>query len=128
MPGIYNIKHYVIMLIFELLAGVIYLSFLNRHCSKINLLKEKQGGLIPTGLKGRSFKLIKHFADTTRVLPSPAGRCPLNFLNLINLKFRVKAPNRSCILLFRSNQSFVCNFLSTPKSQVPAKETKCLSC
>ena len=27
-------------------------------------------------------------------------------------------------------QSFVCNFLSTPrcKSQIPAKETKCLSC
>ena len=29
----------------------------------------------------------------------------------------------------RSNQSFVCNFLSSPrcKSQVPAKETKCLT-
>ena len=37
------------------------------------------------------------------------------------------------ILRFRElwpNQSFVCNFLCTPrcKSQVPAKETKCLSC
>ena len=32
--------------------------------------------------------------------------------------------------LARPNQSFVCNFLSTPrcKSQVPVKETKCLSC
>ena len=30
----------------------------------------------------------------------------------------------------RLNQSFVCNFLSTPryKSQVSAKETKCFSC
>ena len=35
-----------------------------------------------------------------------------------------------CILKFMPNQSFLCNFLSTPrcKSQVPAKETKCLSC
>ena len=76
-----------------------------------------------------SFKLIKHFADPTRVLPSPVdpvGCCLLNFLNQINLKFRVRAPNVCCMLLFRLNQSFVCNFLSTPKckSQVAAKETK----
>ena len=60
------------------------------------LVKEKQGGLIPAGLKRWPFKCIEHFADTTRVSPSPAGpagRCPLNFLNLINLKFRVRAPN-----------------------------------
>ena len=106
--------------------------FFNRHCSTMNLVKEKQGGLVPPGLKRWPSKLIKHFADTPRVLPSPsgpAGCCPLIFLNLINLKFRVRAPNRCCILLFRLNQSFVCNFLSTPrcKSQVPAKETNCLS-
>ena len=37
-----------------------------------------------------------HFDDTTRHSPPPAGqegRCPLNFLNLINLNFRVRAPN-----------------------------------
>ena len=62
----------------------------------MNLMKEKQEGIIPMGLKGWPFKLIEHFADTTRVSPSPAGpvgRCPLNFLDLINLKFRVRAPN-----------------------------------
>ena len=66
----------------------------------MNLVKEKQGGLVPPGLKRWPFKLIKHFADTTRVSPSPAGPagcCPLNFLNLINLKFRVRAPNGCCI-------------------------------
>ena len=94
-------------------ARVTYLSFSVdsiRHCTTMNLMKEKHGGLIPMGLKRWPFKLIKHFADTTRVLPSPAGpaaRCPLNFLNLINLKFRGRAPNRSCILKFRPNQSFV---------------------
>ena len=77
-----------------------YIPF-NRHCSTMNLMKEKQGGLIPTGLKRWPFKLIEHFADTTYVLPSPAGpagHCPLNFLNLINLKFRVRASNGCCIL------------------------------
>ena len=58
----------------------------------MNLVKEKQGGLVPTGLKRWPIKLIKHFADATGVSPSPAGPagcCPLNFLNLINLKFQV---------------------------------------
>ena len=36
-------------------------------------MKEKQGGLIPIGLKRWPFKLIKHFANTTHVGPSPAG-------------------------------------------------------
>ena len=82
------------------------LVFFNRHCSTMNHMKEKQGGLVPTGLKRWPFKLIKHFADATGVSPSPAGPagcCPLNFLNLINLKFRVRAPNGCCILLFRPN-------------------------
>ena len=74
--------------------------FFNRHCSKMNLVKEKQGGLVPLSPKRWPFKLIKHFVDITRVLPSPAGPagcCPLNFFNLINLKFRVRAPNGCCI-------------------------------
>ena len=33
----------------------------------MNLVKEKQGGLVPTGLKRWPFKLIKHFADATGV-------------------------------------------------------------
>ena len=60
----------------------------------MNLVKEKQGGLVPPGLKRWPFKLIKHFTDTTCVSPSPAGPagcCPLNFLSLINLKIRVRA-------------------------------------
>ena len=50
------------------------------------LMKEKQGGPIPTGLKRWPLKLIKHLADTTCVSPSPSGPtggCPLNFLYLI---------------------------------------------
>ena len=67
----------------------------------MNLVKEKQGGLVPPGLKRWSFKLIKHFADTTGDSPSPAGPmgcCPLNFRNLINFKIRVRTPNGCCIL------------------------------
>ena len=110
------------------------LVFFNRHCSTINLVKEKQRGLPPPpGLKRWPFKLIKHFANTTHVSPSPvgpAGCCPLDFLNLTYQKFRVRAPNGCCILLFRPNQSFVCNFLSTPrcKSQVPVKKKQVYSC
>ena len=40
------------------------LVFFNRHCSTMNLVKEKQGGLVPPGLKRWPFKLIKHFAGT----------------------------------------------------------------
>ena len=67
----------------------------------MNLVKEKQGGLVSPDLKRWPFKLIKHFADTTRVSPAPAGPadcCPLNFLNLIDPKFQVGAPNGCCIL------------------------------
>ena len=68
MSGIYNIEHYVMIF--------------NRHCSIMKPAKEKQGGLIPKGLKRWQFKIIEHFADTTHVSPSPAspaGWCPLNF-------------------------------------------------
>ena len=33
----------------------------------MNLVKEKQGGLVPTGLKRWPIKLIEHFADATGV-------------------------------------------------------------
>ena len=77
------------------------LVFFYRHSTRMYLMKEKQGGPIPTGLKRWPLKLIKHLADTTCVSPSPAGQtggCPLNFLYLINLKFWVRAPNGCCIL------------------------------
>ena len=67
----------------------------------MNLVKVKQGGPIPTGLKRWPFKLLKQFSGTAHVSSShagPAGRCPLNVLNLINLKFRVRATNGCCIL------------------------------
>ena len=51
------------------------LVFFNRHCSTMNLVKEKQGGLVPTSLKRWPFKLIKHFADATGVSPSHTGQC-----------------------------------------------------
>ena len=46
---------------------------LNRHSTIINLVKEKQGVLIPTGLKRWPLNLINHFIDITFVSPSPAG-------------------------------------------------------
>ena len=106
---------------FKLWAGVRYLSRTRMY------LMKRRGGPIPTGLKRWPLKLVKHLADTACVSPSPAGPtgcCPLNFLYLVNLKFRVRAPIGCCILLFRPNQRFVCNFLCTLrcKSQVPAKE------
>ena len=89
-------------------------------------------------------KLIKHVDDTI---------CALNFLNLVNLWFRVRVPNQCYILRFRPNQIFLCNFLAVPwvclqfvivvfpdhthllfflsalrcRNQIPAKETKYLS-
>ena len=42
-----------------------------RHSTTMNFMKEKQGGPIPSGLKRWPLKLIKHFADTTCVSPSP---------------------------------------------------------
>ena len=44
--------------------------------------------------------------------------------------FRPLSQRYGWTLWFRPNQSFVCNFFSTPrcKSQIPAKETECLSC
>ena len=109
------------------------LVFFYRHSTRMYLMKEKQEGPIPMGLKRWPLKLVKHLANTTCVWPSPAGSagcCSLNFLYLVNLKFRVRAPNGCCILEFRPNQSFVCNLLCTLrcKSQVHAKKTKCLSC
>ena len=73
---------------------------LYRHSTRMYLMKEKQGGPIPTGLKRRPLKLIKHLADTTCISPSsagPTGCCPLNIFYLVNLKFRVRAPNECCI-------------------------------
>ena len=133
MSGIYNIGHVWWPGRFQTESRGQVLVFFYRHSTRMYLMKEKQGGRIPTGLKRWPLNLIKHLADTTCVTPSPAsptGCCPLNFLYLINLKFWVRAPNGCCILNFRLNQSFVCNFLSTLrcKSQIPAKETKCLSC
>ena len=96
------------------MSRVQVLVFFNRHSTTMNLMEEKQRGPIPTYLKRW------HVADITCFSSSPAGPkgyLPLNFINLINL---------CCILQLRPNQSFVCNFLST-LSQVPAKETKCLS-
>ena len=67
--------------------------FFYRHSTRMYLIKEKRGGPIPTGLKRWPLKVIKPLADTTCALPSPAGPagcCPLNFLNLIHLKFRIR--------------------------------------
>ena len=71
---------------------------LNRHNNTMNLMKEKQRGPIPMGLKRWPLTLIKHFANTICVSPSPAGPAsclPLNFL--IRLIW-VLVPNRCSII------------------------------
>ena len=48
----------------------------------------------------------------------------------VQTEFHDMDANRCCILELRSNQWFVCNFLSVPrcKGQIGPKKTKCLSC
>ena len=64
MSGVCSIEHYVSC---QTVSRGHILVFFNRHCSTMNLVKEKQGGLVPPGLKRWPFKLIKHFAHTTYV-------------------------------------------------------------
>ena len=104
------------------------LVFINRHSPTMNLVEEKQRGLIPPGLQRWPLQLIKHFSNTTSVAPPPAGPAgcrPLYLLHLLNLSLTIWAPNGGCILQFRAYHSFLCNLLSTPRceSQVPSKET-----
>ena len=49
------------------------LAFINRHIPTINLVEEKQSGLIPPGLQSWPLQLIEHFSNTTSVAPPPAG-------------------------------------------------------
>ena len=100
------------------------LVFVIRHSPTMNLVKEKQRGLIHPGLQSWPLQLIEHLTNTTSVVPSPAGPAgcrPLYPLHLLCLSFTIWAPKRCCIPQF----CFVCNLLSIPrcKSQVPAKET-----
>ena len=48
----------------------------------------------------------------------------------VHSEFHDRMPNRCCILELRTNQCFVCNFLSVPrcKGQIAPKKTQCLSC
>ena len=59
---IYNIEHYEMTCrgSFQTVSRGQVLVFINGHCTTMYLVKEKQGRLIPTSLKG-----LKHFADTT---------------------------------------------------------------
>ena len=56
----------------------------------MNLVEEKQRGLIPSGLQSWPLQLIEHFSNTTSVAPPPAGPAgcrPLYLLHLLNLSF-----------------------------------------
>ena len=93
----------------------------------MNLVEEKQGGLISLGLQSWPLQLIEHLANTTTVGPPPAGPvgcCPLYLLHLLNLSFTIWAPNRCWILQFRVYQSLYATSLVL---QVPAKETLSLT-
>ena len=97
----------------------------------MNLVEEKQRGLIPPGLQTWPLQLIEHLANTTSVAPPPAGPAgcrPLYLHHLLNLSFTIRVPNGCCILQFRAYQSFVCNLLSTPRgeSQVLRRKPKVL--
>ena len=62
----------------------------------MNLVEEKQRGLIPPGLQSWPLQLIEHFSNTTSVAPPPAGPAgcrPLYLLQLLNLSFTIRAPN-----------------------------------
>ena len=104
------------------------LVFINRHNPTMNLVEEKQRGLIPSGLQSWPLQPIEHFSNTTSVAPppaAPAGCRPLYLLHLLDLSFTIRAPNGGCILQFRAYQNFVCNLFSTPRCecQVPSMET-----
>ena len=78
----------------------------------MNLVEEKPRGLILLGLQSWPLQLIEHFSNTTSVAPPPAGPAgclPLYLLHLLNLSFKIRAPNGGCILQLRAYQSFVCN-------------------
>ena len=67
----------------------------------MNLVEEKQRGLMPPGLQSWPLQLIEHFSNTTSVVPPPAGPAgcrPLYLLHLLNLSFKIRAPNGGCIL------------------------------
>ena len=69
----------------------------------MNLVEEKQRGLIPPGLQTWPLQLIQHLANTTCVAPPPAGPAgcrPLYLLHLLNLSFTIRVPNGCCILQF----------------------------
>ena len=66
------------------------LVFINRHNPTMNLVEEKQRGLIPPGLQSWPLQLIEHLANTASVAPPPAGPAgcrPLYLLHLLNLSF-----------------------------------------
>ena len=51
LSGVCGIEHYVMIWYFQTVSRGHILVFFNRHCSTMNLVKEKQGGLVPPGLK-----------------------------------------------------------------------------
>ena len=62
----------------------------------MNLVEEKQRGLIPPGLQSWPLQLIEHLTNTISVVPPPAGPAgcrPLYLLHLLNLSFTIWAPN-----------------------------------
>ena len=92
------------------------LVFINRHSPTMNLVEEKQRGLIPPGFQSWPLQHMVHLTDSTSVVPptaDPAGCCPLYLLHLLHLSLTIWAPNRCCILQFRAYPSFECNLLST---------------
>ena len=85
MSGIYNIWHYVITWKFSNCElGSSTCLFFNRQSTTMNLCEreaEKKDSYEPQEIATQV-----HFRGHQLFSPSPAGCCPLNFLELINLK------------------------------------------
>ena len=113
MSGIYDIEHYVMTCYYsncEPESRTCLFQYNMLHNESCEREARRTDAYRPQEMAIQAQAL----ANTSRVLPSPAcpaGRCHLNFLNLINLKFQVRAPNGCCILQFRPNQVFVRNFI-----------------
>ena len=74
------------------------LVFINRHSPTMNLMEEKQRGLIPPGLQSWPLQLIEHFSNTTSVAPPPAGPAGCRPLYLLHLLTRLAIDRSICIL------------------------------
>ena len=81
----------------------------NKHCTTMNIVKEKQGVPIPKDIKRWPLKALQACVSPSLLmfLHHLQIRYSLNILNMVYLSLRVMGPNRCCILQFRPNKFYV---------------------